>query len=91
MATSVKVDDRTKDLLERLQAEIRLETGERVTQQELLRRITEHGFESRDELVDSFRDDWDGLSEAETERWLSGTISSGKETDENDIDEILYG
>ncbi|MFD1646931.1 hypothetical protein [Haloarchaeobius litoreus] len=91
MATSVKVDDRTKDLLERLQAEIRLETGERVTQQELLRRITEHGFESRDELVASFRDEWDGLTEAETEQWLSGTISSGTETDEDDIDEILYG
>lgn len=32
MATSVKMDEDTKSRLERLQAEIRLETGQKVTQ-----------------------------------------------------------
>jgi predicted transcriptional regulator len=90
MATSVKVDEGTKDRLERLQAEIKLETGRRVTQQELLRRIVQREFESRDALVDSYRDDFEGLSEEEIEQWLSGTSDWGVETSEEDIDEILY-
>lgn len=89
MATSVKIDEETKDLLERLRAEIKLETGTSVTQQELLDRIVVREFESRDELIDSFRSEWDGLSAAETEAWLSGTASSGNPAAESDIDNVL--
>jgi len=32
-----------------------------------------------------------GLSEDEIDAFLSGTFSSGTETGEEDIDEILYG
>ncbi|MDB2244987.1 hypothetical protein PM076_01035 [Halorubrum ezzemoulense] len=39
MATAVKVDEDAKSRLEELQAEIRLRTGKRVTQQELLSRL----------------------------------------------------
>ena len=91
MATSVKVTDQTKDRLEKLQAEIRLETGRKVTQQELLERIVTDTYESRAEVIDSFRDEFKPLSDEETERWLSGTVASGVETDEDDIDDILYG
>ncbi|WP_255193357.1 hypothetical protein [Natronobeatus ordinarius] len=91
MSTSVKVTDRTKDCLEKLQAEIRLETGRKVTQQELLERIVTDTYESRAEVIDSFRDEFEPLSDEETERWLSGTVASGVETDEDDIDDILYG
>lgn len=91
MATSVKVTDRTKDRLEKLQAEIRLETGRKVTQQELLERVVTETYESRAELIDSFRDEFEPLSDEEAERWLSGTVASGVETDEDDIDDILYG
>ena len=31
------------------------------------------------------------LSDDEVDRWLSGTISSGVTTDEDDIDGIIYG
>lgn len=41
--------------------------------------------------MDSYRDEWEGLSEKEIDRFLSGTTASGVETDEEDIDEILYG
>lgn len=91
MSTSVKVTDRTKSHLEELQAEIRLETGRKVTQQELLERLVTEPYESRDEVVDSFRDEYDPPSRDEMDRWLSGTIESGVETDEDDIDEVLYG
>jgi len=91
MSTSVKVTDVTKSRLEELQAEIRLETGRKVTQQELLERIVTSSYESKDDLIDSFRDEFEPLSGDELDRWFSGTIDSGVETREEDIDEILYG
>lgn len=93
MATSVKIDERAKSRLEELQAEIKLETGTKVTQQELLDRIVEHAFDSKEELIDSFRidDEWDGLSEEEIEQWLSETTATGNPVDEEEIDEVLYG
>lgn len=90
MATSVKVDERTKDRLEQLQATIKLETGQKVTQQELLDRIVAREFDSKAALIDSFRDEWEGLSEAEIEQWLSGTMATGDSVDEDDIDRIVY-
>jgi hypothetical protein len=91
MATAVKVDEDAKSRLEELQAEIRLRTGEKVTQQELLTRLIDDAYESREEVIDSFRDSTVPLSEAEKEAMRRGRISSGVETDEEDIDEILYG
>lgn len=91
MATSVKMDETTKEQLERLQAEIKLETGKRVTQQELLTRVIEEAIESKGQLIDSFRDKRVPVSEAEREAFHAGRISSGTVTREEDIDEILYG
>ncbi|GAA0667546.1 hypothetical protein ACFQDG_04915 [Natronoarchaeum mannanilyticum] len=90
MSTSIKISERAKSRLEELQAEIRLETGTKVTQQELLDRLVEESYESKDELVDSYRDDFDGLSEEEIERWMSGTVASENPVDEDEIDEVLY-
>ncbi len=91
MATSVKMDERTKDRLERLQAEIKLETGRKVTQQELLERLVDTAYEFRSDFIDSFREEWDGLTDEEIERFLSGTVASGNPVDEEEIDEVLYG
>ena len=91
MATAVKVDDDAKSRLEELQAEIRLRTGEKVTQQELLTRLIDDAYESREDVIDSFRNSTVPLSEAEKEAMREGRISSGVETDEEDVDDILYG
>jgi hypothetical protein len=91
MATSVKVDDRTKDRLERLQAEIRLQTGRKVTQQEILTRLVERAIESKAELIDSFCESPFPLSDEEREQFHEGMGSSGVETTEDDIDDIIYG
>ncbi|WP_254864075.1 hypothetical protein [Halovivax gelatinilyticus] len=91
MTTSVKVTDTTKSRLEELQAEIRLETGRNVTQQELLERIVTGTHASTETVIDSFRDEFEGLPEKEIDRWLSDTIDSGIETNEDDIDDVLYG
>ena len=71
--------------------EIKLETGANVTQQELLDRIVEREFASKDALIDSFRDEWEGLSDDEIEQWSSGTISSGNPVTEDEIDSVVYG
>jgi hypothetical protein len=91
MSTSVKVTDTTKSRLEELQAEIRLETGQNVTQQELLERIVTDTYESKDDLIESFRDDFEPLSDAEIDQWLSGKVDSGVETTEDEIGDVLYG
>jgi hypothetical protein len=96
---SVPVDEQTKAMLGELQERIERETGRAVTQREVLERVVEREFESQESLVDSFRtgsepdddgEEFEGLSDVEIERWLSGTSDWGVETDESEIDEILY-
>ena len=91
MATSVKMDDDTKSRLERLQAEIRLKTGSRVTQQDILARLVEHAIESKADLIDSFREKRVPLGESERENFHEKMVSSGVTTAEEDIDDVLYG
>jgi predicted transcriptional regulator len=91
MATSVKMDDDTKSRLERLQAEIRLETGRSVTQQAILARLVENAVESKAEFVDSFRERRVPLDESERAAFHEGMVSSGVTTTEEDIDDVLYG
>ena len=91
MTTAVKVDDDAKSRLEELQAEIRLQTGQKVTQQELLTRLIDDAYESREEVIDSFREGGDTLSEEEVATFFEAEFDSGVETDEDDIDDILYG
>lgn len=91
MATAVKVDEDAKSRLEELKVEIRLRTGEKVTQQELLTRLIDEAFASREDIIDAFRTSTVPLSDAEKEAMQRGRISSGVDTEEEDIDEILYG
>ncbi|WP_336134017.1 hypothetical protein [Natronomonas amylolytica] len=90
MATSVKMDEETKSRLEELQAEIKLETGRKVTQQEILERLVTEAYESKTEFIDSFRETSLPLSEEEIDEFLSGTTASGDPVEEEDIDRILY-
>ncbi|RLM89707.1 hypothetical protein D3D02_07505 [Halobellus sp. Atlit-38R] len=85
------MDDDTKSRLERLQAEIRLKTGERVTQQEILSRLVERAIESKADLVDSFREQRVPVSETDREAFHDEMVSSGTSTGEDDIDDVLYG
>ncbi len=91
MATAVKVDEEAKERLEELQAEIRLRTGQSVTQQALLTRLIDDAYASRAEVIDSFRESTVPLSESEKRAMQEGRFASGVETDEDDIDDILYG
>jgi len=91
MATAVEVDEETKSRLEELQAEIRLKAGRSVTESELLEQLVNKASESSTEIIDSFRESTVPLTEAEKAAMQEGRFSSGVETDEDDIDDILYG
>ncbi|MFC4986884.1 MULTISPECIES: hypothetical protein [Saliphagus] len=91
MATAVKVDEGAKSRLEELQAEIRLRTGKTVTQQDLLTRLIDDAYESRDAVIDSFREATVPLTDAEKDAMRRDRFRSGVETDESDIDDVLYG
>ncbi|MFC7042997.1 hypothetical protein [Halonotius sp. GCM10025705] len=91
MSTAVKIDEEAKAELEALQAEIKLKTGKKVTQQEILSQLIRSATDDRSTFIDSFRDGQVALNEAAIEQFNKGKISSGVETDETDIDEILYG
>lgn len=91
MPTAVKVDEEAKSRLEELQAEIRLRTGRNVTQQELLTRLIDDAYASREDVIDSFRETSVPLSEDEKAAMRRGRIASGVETGEDDIDDLLYG
>ena len=90
MATSVKIDEETKSRLEELQAEVKLETGRKVTQQELLRRLVDDAYTSISGLIESFRETDLSLSDEEVEEFLSGTTADGDPVDEEYIDRTLY-
>ena len=90
MATSVKIDEETKSRLEELQAEVKLETGRKVTQQELLRRLVDDAYTSISGLIESFRETDLSLSDEEVDEFLSGTTADGDPVDEEDIDRTLY-
>jgi hypothetical protein len=91
MPTSVKMDDDTKSRLERLQAELRLKTGTRVTQQEILARLIEDAIESKADLVESFREERVPVTDDDREAFHEGMVASGTATAEDEIDDILYG
>ncbi|ELY97291.1 hypothetical protein C482_13695 [Natrialba chahannaoensis JCM 10990] len=65
--------------------------GRTVTQQELLTRLIDEAYESRSEVIDSFRESSVPLSEDEKETMRRDRFRSGVETDESDIDDVLYG
>jgi hypothetical protein len=90
MAPVVRIDEETKTKLEELQAEIQAETGIQVMRKELLAQLVMSAADSRSELVDSFRDGTEMLTDDELARFDEGRISSGVETEEDDIDDILY-
>lgn len=90
MVATVRVEDAAKSRLEELQAEIRLGTGQKVTQQELLTWLINNAYESREAVIDSFRKSTFPLSDAEKQIVNEAWISSATETDEADIDDILY-
>ena len=91
MPTTVRIDEETTARLEALLAEVRQQTGTELTQQELLSRLIDEAYESREAVIEPFREVTVPLTDDEKEAMARGRITSGAETDEEDIDDTLYG
>lgn len=91
MRSVVEVGEETRSRLEELQAEIRLKTGQTVTQQELLSQLIDDACQSHGEVVEMFRKETVPLTDEEKEAIQRGRFASGTDTEENDIDDKLYG
>lgn len=89
MSTTVRIREEDKQVLDRLQARITLETGQRPSLEEVLHRVVELAEGHEGELI--LEDEPPELTEEEKEQILSISYSLGRVTREEDIDEILYG
>jgi hypothetical protein len=89
MSTTVRIREADKQVLDELQARIRLESGERVPLEEVLHRVLDFARDHEDELVDRYPPP--DLSDEELERIMEISWDFGEETREEDIDETLYG
>lgn len=89
MSTTVRIKEEDKDRLDRLQAKITLETGEKPSLEEVLHRLVILGQRSQGDLLHA--DEVSQWSEAEKEAVMSATHDLGFQTSWEDIDNVLYG
>lgn len=88
MATSVKVRDEDKRRLDRLQGEIMVRRGRKVSQQDIVAWLLRLG-EAR---PDEFADEYDRpMTEKEIAALMRLPVRTGIRTREEDIDRVLYG
>lgn len=62
-----------------------------MTQQALLIRLIDDAYDSREAVIDSFRESTVPFTDEEKTAMQTGRISSGVETDESDVDDIPHG
>lgn len=89
MSTTVRIREEDKERLDRLQAKITLETGEKPSLEEVLHRLVELGEANEVDLI--FEDEPPELSQARKQAILAMGSHTGTRTSEEDIDETLYG
>jgi hypothetical protein len=91
MVPEIEVDKATLSRIDDLRDAVERETGNAVSRREIVSKAVEDAHEPRTAVVDLFRETTVPLSDDEIERMNRGKFDSGAETDEGDIDEILYG
>ncbi len=91
MTTSVKVEDFTKQKIDRLQAQLFLETGQKVTQQQILELLAEWGINNLETIKNLLLDTPIILTDQEIQAYDKVRFSTGIKTDPSEIDKIVYG
>jgi len=91
MTTSIKVDDSTKSKIDRIQARILLDTGNRVTQQQVVGLLADWGTENMEVLKRTLLGNAILLDDDEIEAYEKYRVSTGVRTSSEEIDKILYG
>ena len=90
MATSVKLSERDKKELDRLQAKLTMQTGEKRTQQEILAALIAKALDD-ETVLDAIAPVWRPLTDPEFQKVLSMTSDWGVATRWQDMDRQLYG
>lgn len=88
-ATSVRLDALTKGELDRLQAEVSLRRGRRISHAQLLAELLE--FVREHEAEFQRRRAWRPFTKEEQRRFLRMGVRTGVRTSSEEIDEVLYG
>lgn len=89
--TTVRVDNETKQELDRLQGLVQSETGARVSHNELLRRMVQVARRHEAELMAAHGMKWRPPTREELDILLEGVEDWGVDSDAAKIDEDLYG
>ena len=89
MSTTVRVDDDVKAELDRLQGLVQMETGQRLSQSELLARLVRYAHR-RPEIVLDESKPWTPPTIEQLARLFEKVRDWGVETDVSKIDEVLY-
>ncbi|MGC8850159.1 MAG: hypothetical protein ACP5K1_03615 [Candidatus Bathyarchaeia archaeon] len=91
MPTSVKIAEKDKEKLEKLQAMVTLKAGCKVTQQELLSTLISEALERGEEFIDKVYKTNIPMPDQEYEKILSLVEDWGVETGWEEMDRMLYG
>lgn len=91
MSTSVKISRESKRLLDTLQARLVIATGRKYSQQELLDVMVRLSSEKQDELIGIIEDIRLPLPPEAVDRLMEMPVDWGVETEEAEIDAVLYG
>ena len=91
MTTSIKVDDETKQKIEQLRAQLLLNTGQKITQQQLVGLLTEWGINNLDIIEQVVLDKPTILSDDERKKYQKFRRFTGVNTSSREIDRLLYG
>ena len=91
MSASVKLEDKDKAKLEKLQALLTLKGGRKVTQQELLSKLIDSALERGEELVKLVFGREQPMSDEQFKRVLDLVEDWGVEDASERIDEYVYG
>ncbi|HVL86513.1 MAG TPA: hypothetical protein VM681_00690 [Candidatus Thermoplasmatota archaeon] len=84
------MEEDVKKQLDRLQGLVLSETGERISQSELLARLLRQAEKDPTAVLQK-RAAWAPPSPEQVERWLASLPDEGPETDASRVDETLYG
>jgi len=91
MSTSVKIGEKDKEKLEKLQALVTLKAGRKLTQQEILSSLIREAYAKSGEFVEKMSNAGTTISDEEYEKISSIIEDWGVETSWEEIDQILYG
>jgi hypothetical protein len=89
MSENIKIQEKDKHIFDMLQAELTLKTGKKITQQELFSWLIEFARAKKDNFFGKLSKL--PLSEKEKKKIRSLSSDWGVETNEEEIDMVVYG